>query len=175
MKARYAFILSFSLIIVGVIAMALNHSSAASQATSIVAADAASKDTTLLRDQLKNYSSAHMNAATALELNSSYNRDVKVAQDAASGAQATGQVYAQAQAACASKSDSLVQARCVAAFVATHSAPLAQPKAPLLPERSKYSYHFPSPAWTADLAGISLASGFIALFGAIWLWALHRM
>lgn len=174
MKARYALIISFLLLLVSIISMAVNHSSAASRATAIRAADASGQDTTLLRDQLKEYSAAHMAAATSVELTASYNKDVKAAQNAAGGAQATGQVYAQAQTACASKNDSIVQARCVAAYVAAHSTPLAQPKAAVLPDRSKYQYHYPSPPWSADLAGLSLSGAFISLFAAMWLWALHK-
>lgn len=167
--------MSFLFLVTSAVAMAVNHASAVSRVTAIVAEDASGKDTTISRDQLKAYSAAHMNASTSLELTASYNKDVKAAQNAASGAQATGQVYAQAQAACASKSDSLVQARCVSAYIAAHSTPLAQPKAPVLPDRSKYQYRYGSPAWSLDLAGLSLAAAVASLFGAIWLWALHRM
>jgi hypothetical protein len=145
---------------------------ATKRADSIVIKDNAGVDTTADRQELKQYVAAHMNTRVTVALKASYERAYQTA-DAAANPASNGQVYSQAQAACASKANSIVQAQCVQSYIASHTQPAANPQSVTKPRLSDYVTTYRAPFWTLDATGLSLL---IAVGAAVWaviLWSRH--
>ncbi|HSX48337.1 MAG TPA: hypothetical protein VLF41_02440 [Candidatus Nanoarchaeia archaeon] len=159
MKARYLFIAAAVTLAAGVWQLAGNARQASLMRDQILAKDQASQDPTADLAALKLFSSTHMSAATRVELTASYQRDLTAAETAA---QPSGQIYASAQKACASKADSITQARCVTDYVSKNLKPTGI--SAVMPDQAKYVYDFKSPVWTPDAAG-ALMLGSAGLFG----------
>ncbi len=154
-------------VLVAVWQMGANRKQATAYRQEINAADQASQDTTAPLAKLKSFVSSHMGTSTTFELTASYNRAL-----AAASASSNGAVYSQAQAACASHADSIAQAKCVSAYVATHSSPGGEVAA--MPDRAKYQYSFHAPLATPDLTGSMLLVGAAALSLAILSYGLRK-
>ncbi len=129
--------------------------------------DQGNGDTKAALSELQSFAANHTSASATIELTDSYKRAV-----AASSSSGTGQVYAQAQAACASHADSIVQARCVSSYLANHAqmGGEAQP----VPEESKYVYSYKSPVVAPDSAGLSLLVAVAAFGAALWATGLKK-
>jgi ABC-type phosphate/phosphonate transport system substrate-binding protein len=147
----------------GLLYRASSSHSARTQANQIVSADTAGTDTATQIASLKSYVGSHMGSSIRFSLAGSYNRAVAAAQAAASAGNNYSQIYADAQKACSSKSDSLVQAHCNQAYLAAHlaSAPSVAPV--VMPVLASYQYNLVAPLWTPDLAGALLLGALVAL------------
>jgi hypothetical protein len=143
-------------------------------AQAIVTADQSGQDITALQAKLAAYVHAHMLTDQTVFLSGSYNRAAAAAQ-AAANPNSNGTVYAQAQASCASHADSLVQARCVQAYLAANAQTGANPQAVAAPVKADYTKSYHAPHWTADLAGIMLLAAFAALAAAAALVSAGRL
>jgi hypothetical protein len=169
-------------IVVGLFLYRNNAVQAQDKVKNIIAKDTAGTDQQVEIYNLKVFSANHMNAKVAFALQGAYNRAVSDAQAAHNAAEATYQqqlvaynaakanqpdVYAAGQAACASHADSIVQARCVQAYVDSH--PVAAgvaptpPPAVVLPTTQNFQYNFASPSWSFDAAGIVITVGIVSL------------
>ena len=155
-----------SVVVLGVLALLFLQSNAATarrKAEEIKQLDAAGKPTLQKEKELRKYSLDHMNASTEFELTGSYRR-AQQEQQRASQNRVNGQVYAQAQAACGGRRDSVSQAKCVREY-ASRQAPA--PVVPVTINRKAYVRESNSPGWTPDLAGISLLAAVIAAILAL--------
>lgn len=166
MRARY-------LIIGGVIVLAISwllgnasYQSSHKQAKAIAVADVAGTDTVAYQAKLAAYVKAHMQSSVSVMLSGSYDR-AKLAAEAAANPNSTGAVYAQAQAACTSKADSIVQSRCVAAYVAAHSKANPNPVPVAMPSAADYTKTYLAPLWTPDATGFVAIIGWLALITGI--------
>lgn len=119
------------------------------------------------------YSQAHMGTSSSVFLSGSYDRAM-AASSAASNPSSNGAVYAQAQAACAGKADSIVQAKCVSAYVAAHAAPSANPQAVAAPTKEAYTKPIAATAWTPDSVGVALLAGLVSIAMGLYLVVLRR-
>ncbi len=173
MKTRYFLILAVLAAVLGVYGLRQNNQGLAVLIDKLVTADQAIQPTAQLREDIKQYSANHMGADATFELTASYNRDLATAQAAAAGGSAEGSVYAAAQAACAGKADSIVQAKCVTSYVSAHAAPASGPQAPTLPVRTSYRYSYHAPVWTPDLPGISFLAAAASLITVISMLAMR--
>lgn len=174
MKARYFLGIAVIAFAVGIGQVALHQHAAATLAAKITTDDAASLDTTTDQQVLANYVKVHMATSQRVLLTASYNRAVQAAQAAANPA-SNGTVYAAAQASCAGHSDSLVQARCVQAYLASHSSAGANPQPATMPSKTDYTKTFTAPGWTADSAGIPLLIALAAMALSSYLIVLRRL
>jgi hypothetical protein len=119
------------------------------------------------------YASQHMATSSSVFLSGSYDRAMATS-TAASNPASNGAVYAQAQASCAGKADSIVQAKCVSAYVAAHAAPSANPQAVATPTKEAYTKPITAPAWTPDSVGITLLAGLVAAAMGLYLVIIRR-
>ena len=167
MKTRY---------FVGVVAVALavcgwqiavHRHYVQTQTAAITAQDQAGLDPSATEVAVNTYVHTHMLTSTSVFLKASYDRAVAASQSTAT--ESNGQVYAAAQAACASHADSIVQANCVQAYLSAHSTTGANPQAPApAPAKADYTKTFIAPNWTEDSAGIALLLALVALFLAVY-------
>ncbi len=139
----------------------LNKQEAARQAQALIAADQAGQDTTAPLQSLKDYIKGHMGAKADVTLSAGYERAQAAARVAAQAQAANSQIYAQAQAACAGKSDSITQAKCNQEYLSKHLTSVPPPAPVAEPKLADYQHNLRSPLWTADLAG-ALFVGVIA-------------
>jgi hypothetical protein len=175
MKARYFILLAIFLAAGAIVMTRVYERQVQRQITAITTADAASLDTTALLQALSQYVTAHMGTSATVTLQASYERAVTAAQTAAAGGVAQGQVYAQAQAACAGRNDSIVQAKCVAAYVASHATPASQPQVAATPVLATYQHSYSAPVWTPDVAGGLWLGALAALIAAAAIWLRQRL
>ena len=139
---------------------------ASKQVKAIVAADLLAQDVAPQLKTLKDYVAGHMGAGATITLSGAYQRAQAAAQAAASVQNSNSQIYAQAQAACAGKSDSITQAKCNQDFLASHLQNVPPPVAVPQPKLADYQYQYRAPLWTADTAGL-LFLGSIAALAAL--------
>lgn len=154
----------------GFYARHMNAQTAAKQVAALVAADTAGTDTKAGAATLKDYVSTHMGASVDVNLTAGYQRAVAASQ-AAPPPPPNAALYAEAQKACAGRTDSITQARCVQAFVAPRlvAEPAATP-VPLAPKVTDYSYRLAAPWWAPDVAGalfLGAVLALLALFGRL--------
>lgn len=173
MKARTFFAIALIALAAGIWQTAVHQHTAGTLATTITAQDAAGLDTTVAQQALTNYVKLHMATSRQVFLSASYDRANQAAQAAASPA-SNGTVYAAAQASCASHADSLVQARCVQAYLGSHSSTGANPQAVASPVKADYTKSFTAPDWTADSAGIAVLTALTAMVLGMYLLVLRR-
>lgn len=149
----------------GIFFRASSAHSARLQVDSIVKSDAAGTDTAAAIASLKSFAALHMGASVSFTLQSSYDRALAASKAAAPAPTNSSQIYADAQRACAGKSDSITQARCNEAYISAHLTPATPAPAPVAaPQLADYKYAFNSPLWTPDLAGaLFLGAAFAAL------------
>lgn len=173
MKARYVLVVAVAALAVGVGQVVVHQRHASRLAASIVANDQLGHDVTAQLATLQTYIHGHIATSQQVTLDGSYNRAVAAAAAAAAPA-SNGTIYAQAQAACASHADSLVQARCVQAYLASHATVGANPTAIPTPVKADYVKSFTAPRWTPDSAGLALVVAAASLALAAYLVALGR-
>ena len=161
---RMLFLLAaIALTAAGLFYRASSSHSAMAQADQIVSSDTAGVDTTPKIASLKTYANDHMGASVAFTLKSSFDRATAASQAAAVAATSNSQqIYADAQRACSSKSDSLVQAHCNQAYLAAHLNNVPNPTPILSPVLANYQYNLNAPFWTPDLAGALLLGALVA-------------
>lgn len=141
-----------------------NRIVAHTKVSAINLADNAKEDTTKLRDDLKFFSSKHMNATTSVTLEASYNRDVAQAKTAAeSASKYTIDVYKEAVAACPPKLNSVNAANCIKQYVDSHASTGNNPTTPRPIDKASYTYNYDSPRWSWDTSGWLLVSGLATL------------
>lgn len=156
--ARYLFILSLILLITSLLLYRNNAIQAQQQVDAIIAADKAGKPVDQDIKKLEQYVKTHMNASTSFALQGSYSRAVVAAQAAAlQQTQSGAKVYADAQAACSARVDSIQLSNCVTNYIAANSTPGQTAPAPAQVDKNQYIYKFASPAWSWDLAGLLFA------------------
>ncbi len=160
MKARYFVIAAVLLFLFGLNQLSVNRSKSAALAAKVASDDSSGIDAQVSLVALQQFASRHMAASQDVFLQGSFDRATAQA-TAASATQGNGKVYADAQAACNSKADSIVQARCVQTYVATHSQPADNPQPVVMPDHLAYEKSFQSPGWTADAAGLSLTASLV--------------
>jgi len=160
------------LLVGGLVVRSQNIQMTRSLADKVVAADRAGTDTEQPIAQLKDFTATHTGVTANVILSGSYERDVATINAANTAAKAAAvpnqQVYADAQAACAGKGNSIVLAKCNQEYLAKHltaatPAAATQP----LPNVADYRRTFPAPLWTTDLAGSMLLGAGICLLAAI--------
>jgi len=173
MKSKYFFAIAVLALVVGLDQVVLHQRHAGELVTTIEAGDQQGLATTTEQQTLQQYTHDHMAVSETVFLAGSYNRAVAAAQAAANPA-SNGQVYAEAQAACASHADSITQANCVLAYVAAHSTPSTDPQAVVQPSKAAYTKTFTAPSWTADSAGIAFLTMLVAVAMGGYLKLLRR-
>jgi hypothetical protein len=148
-----------------------NSKESSRRVQAILTADLAGKNVSGDVDSLTDYVGKHMGSSIDFSLTGSFNRAEDAFQAyqtaAAAAQQANSQIYAQAQAACAGKDDSIVQARCNTAYLNAHLQNVHIPDPVPEPQAADYYYKLVSPPWTADLAGALYLDGVISLILAI--------
>lgn len=164
MKPRLFIIIAVVAALVGLWQLAGNARQSAAMRDKIITKDQAGSDVKTDIQSLIIYVHNHMHASAKFELAGSYQR---AADMAAASNQPSGTIYAQAQAACASKADSVTQARCVSDYVSKHLLPATTPPPP--PDHAKYTYDIHSPIWAPDTAGVAVLLTVICLAVAGWL------
>lgn len=167
MKPTLIILVCLALAYGAISARANNHREAVSRASAIVAADQIGEPTAPLLSSLKSYISKHTGSSIILKLGGSYARAQAAATASTKSQEITGQLYAEGQATCASKADSLVQARCVQAYVSARLKALSITPVSSPPNPSDYTISYRAPEFAFDLATIlgglsilSLVSGF---------------
>lgn len=168
MKSLLLLVLAVALAGVGYGQLKAHQSSAHKLAQAVAAKDVAGADAAPALATLKAYTSKHMETAETVMLDGSYKRAAAAA-IAAGNPGSNGAVYAAAQAACGGHSDSITQAKCVQAYVASNSTSGANPQAVAAPNLADYTKSFPSPSWTPDSAGLCLLGAVIAAAAALYL------
>lgn len=165
MKKRHgaAIIIVAMLVALGAsIVLVLNRQSAVTQAREIVAKDNAGGNVQTDMLKLKTYADRHMKVNMQYILVGSYDRAVVAAKEAA---MRSNTAYSAAQANCDKRGvDSIRQANCVAAYLATHGSATVEPK---LPSKDQYTIKVVGPSWTFDDAGLLFVlSGLLLAAGA---------
>lgn len=173
MKPIIVIIIFLALAYGAISARANNHREAVARASAIVAADQNGEPTAPLLSALKSYISKHTGSSIILKLGGSYARAQAAATASTKSQEITGQLYAEGQATCASKADSLVQARCVQAYVtarlkALSIAPVSPP-----PNPNDYTISYSAPEFTFDTATILGGLSILSLLGGFF-WALPK-
>lgn len=143
-----------------------NAKHAAALRDAIVAADGQGSDVTGSLTDLGNFVHTHMAANTTVFLAGSYNR-ADAAYQASLAPSVSGQLYAEAQKACASRADSIVQARCVTDYVQKRLQPVNSQPAPK-PDKKTYTHAFISPPFASDSAGLAFMTAAICVVLAVW-------
>lgn len=157
LKKPYLLLIPAALVITSGFLYRQNAVDAQKQVSAILAADRAGKPVTEQINELERYTKTHMNASVEFALQGSYSRAVVAAQAAAlQSTQAGAQVYADAQASCSSRANSIVLSNCVTAYIAAHSTAGANALPAVKVDKSKYVFKFTSPAWSWDLTTIIL-------------------
>ncbi len=167
MKIRYLFIAAIIAGVAGYFMLDMNRQSANKLLQAVDAKDAAGGDTAPEQAALSNYVRQHMGTSSDVFLKASYDRAVQAA--AAAVPRVDGRVYRDAQAACASRADSVSQARCVQTYLSTRSQPAANPQPLVNPEKAKYMASYKAPGWTPDGAGLALLSALTAAVLGLYL------
>lgn len=122
----------------------------------VKSADSLAQPTQEKLQAVENFSKSHMFASSSVILAEQYKRDMQSSKNAPSQ-----DIYAEAQAACASHSDSVTLARCVSNYLASRSSVDSSKQATPAPKIQDYTYGFRSPLLAADLAGIFLLTALI--------------
>lgn len=167
--ARYLFILSLILLITSLLLYRNNAIQAQQQVDAIIAADKAGKPVDQDIKKLEQYVKTHMNASTSFALQGSYSRAVVAAQAAAlQQTQSGAKVYADAQAACSARVDSIQLSNCVTNYIAANSTPGQTAPAPAQVDKSQFIYKFTSPAPSLETSVVLLGTAVILLVTSIF-------
>lgn len=156
-KPKYLFIASLIFFAAGILLYRNNAVQTQNKVEAIIAADKAGKPVDEDIKNLEVYVKSHMNASTSFALQGSYSRAVAAAQAAAlQQTQAGAKVYADAQASCSARVDSIQLSNCVTNYIAANSTPGQTAPAPAEVDKNQYVYMLKSPSWSWDLAGYML-------------------
>jgi hypothetical protein len=167
MAKRMMFVLAAALLAIGgLYVRSKNASSAHDQASAILRLDSSGAGASSSIESLKTYVHTHMGATVSYTLNTSYQKAVTAAQ-AAQAQQSSGNVYADAQRACAGHTDSITQAKCNQAYLQAHLTGPSPTPVPQ-PNLTDYQYNLRSPLWTPDLAGALMVGALAALVLGLW-------
>lgn len=164
MKTAHWFILGIAAAVMALGLAAHDRSSSRAQAALIVQQDSAGQDVSQAIGQLRQFVAGHMGSSVSFILNGAYERQQQTAQ-AAAQPQTSGDVYQQAQAACASIKIAVQQAQCNQNYLNSHLQ-AAAPTPVTAPNQADFSYVLVAPVWTPDAAGILLALSVLALLVA---------
>lgn len=164
-----------ALIVSGFFARAINARDAQVKAAEIVTLDQDGKSTAEAEADLTRYAATHTGASVTLTLSGSFARASAAAKAAATApaAQPSSQIYAEAQAACAGRGNSIAQAKCNQDYLASRAGsttPAATPAPVVAPKAADYERVFKSPQWTTDLAGSLLLGAALALVTGVITW-----
>ena len=119
------------------------------------------------QSSLENFVATHVNASVMVQRVAAYQEAVKAAQVAA-GPQPTS-LYEQAQAACAGRGNSIVQAQCNQAFLRDRAGPTPTPVPVVMPDANLYRSSLTSPLVARDAATGWLAASLLILLVLIGL------
>lgn len=168
MKARYYFILAVVAVALSGWLVSAHQRKANDMVAAILAKDATVTTTESDQVALRTYVERHMGVSAKVYLNSSYDRAIAAASATASPV-AGSQVYAQAQAACASRADSIRQASCVTNYVNSHAQSSTNPQTPpAVPDKSQFTKSYTAPGWTPDSAGLVLLVAMVAAAAGLY-------
>jgi hypothetical protein len=151
-------------LVIGLYGIGTNVQRAQTLAQQVVNQDQVDQDTTAQQTLLKDFVTTHMYATSTVFLQGSYDRAV---QSANSLSAANSQVYIDADNACASKANSIVQAQCHAAYLAQHLTPGAPLSPTTPPSKDKFTLTWHSPLFAPDMVGISFALALVLLVALI--------
>ncbi|HEY6736958.1 MAG TPA: hypothetical protein VI322_04560 [Candidatus Saccharimonadia bacterium] len=169
---RYLYLLvGLALLGAGWYVRSQNLAEAKRQAAAIVDQDKTGALSTSAEAELADYVKTHTGATVSYTLQGAYDRDLAAAKAAVAAASAANsQIYADAQKACAGKTDSITQAKCNQDYLAKHlkATPTANISEPAI---ASYQRKLTGPWWAPDLAGALLLGGVIA--GALGLWQIR--
>lgn len=152
---------------------AQNHNTAVLRASTVVAADRAGEPIAPLLESLKKYVRTHTGSSVVLSLPGSYSRALSAAQ-ASGQPTATGALYAEAQAACAGKADSVRQAKCVQEFVSARLVTTPEQPTVLPPNPEDYVIRLKAPAIAPDLATLLWFVAFASALTALGLFLRNK-
>lgn len=174
MKIRYLIGLTVIFLVACWGGLSANARTAKDKARQIVAADQESLDTKTAQRELADYVYSHMNSSVQYTLRGSFDRATETVH-LANQPQVSGQVYQQAQAACAGRADSIAQSRCVTGYLSQH-APTNPSSTPAeLPKLADFTIALHAPRWTPDLAGLSLLAAMATAALTGWLALARRL
>lgn len=155
MKARYFFITALAAGIIFAWLIVSNQRQLVQLGTQLQAQDKAGQDVAAAKQKFTDYAKRHMGVRATVFLDTSYRKAIDAARAAATPA-VNAQIYSQAQAACGGKSDSVSQSKCVSAYIASNSAPSANPQPMTMPDKQSYTVTAVGPNWNLSFAGVSL-------------------
>lgn len=166
MKTRYTLALAVVAILAGAGLIVSHQHHLNELGDAIVAKDTAAQDVTADLAAAQSYADKHMGVSASVELKAGYNR-AQAASQAALNPASNGQVYQDAQTACASKADSIVQARCVQSYLAAHSQPSANPQVAVAPNPADFIHKLKGPNFSTDATGIVLIAATVLLLVSV--------
>lgn len=168
MLKRILFILA-ALMLLGTSLYARGRSAATAtaQAQVISQHDAAGADVTTELANLQAYAKTHMGVDVKVTLSGAYAKAQTAAKAAAAASATNSQIYADAQRACAGKTDSVTQARCNQQYLDNHLVNVPQTTPMPEPKLADYQRSIRSPFWTPDLAGALIIGAVVALVMAL--------
>ena len=153
--------------IAGFLVMRHDHTVAVAKVTAIAHLDQTGPVPTATMSDLQKYVSDHMGSSVAFRLTGAYTRDLAAAK-AANSSTASGAIYQQAQAACASIKVATQQAQCNEQYISSHLQSENIPTPVPTPQLASYTYNLSSPLWTPDLAGFLFVVSVIFLLTTAW-------
>jgi hypothetical protein len=167
MKTLGLFVAAIALLASGLVTRQHAITYASTLEAQIVAADAAGQSTSSLVPAARTYVATHMGTSMSFELTHAYQQAEAAAQSAAQP-QNNGNVYAQAQATCASIKIATQQAQCNENYLSTHLTQTSTPTIVTAPNEADYQYHFVAPRYTADATGYLWVFSVAAMLAAVW-------
>ncbi len=176
MKPRYLFSLGVVAAILAIVGLRSNASRSIELKDGILQKDQSGLEVSADLDSLRQFVFSHMNSSVRFELSGAYDRAVAAAR-AGSQSHVSGEIYAQAQAACGPEvgTNSVAQVACVQAYLDSH---LNQPNTtPVnLPPAAEYNFAYAAPTWSPDLAGLGILTATILILGAFtsYIWQLFK-
>lgn len=167
MKARYFVALALMFGVVTILGMRYNNITAYEMQAEIMSRDAAGEDVSGELTELEEFVSTHMNASgpsgMRLMLQGSYTRAVEEAQAEAEN-QVDASIYDEAVAECDREGQLTTDnAECVQNYLSQH---ITEHETAELPQQKQFSYHYYSPLWTPDIAGLSAIAAIVSLLVA---------
>lgn len=164
MKARYFVALALMFGVATILGMRYNNITAYEMQAEVMSRDVAGEDVTQELEELEEFVSTHMNASgpngMRLVLQGSYTRAVEEAQ-AETEDQVDASVYDEAVAECDREGQLTTDnAECVQNYLSQH---ITEHETAELPQQKQFSYHFYSPLWTPDIAGLSAVAAVSSL------------
>ena len=157
-------------VLVGVSGLRANNLRMGELKAAVIAADEQNKDIQPALTQLATHVFNHINTTTEVTLASSYNRDAQAEIKKFQAAQPDGnKIYNQGIVECENPNVRLtVRAQCVAEYVAENSQNVSVEEISL-PDERHYQLSFRAPAWSLDLAGVSLLIAGASAVAAVFL------